>query len=70
MPTFKNRQCYLHKNNINYVDYKNIRLLKKFISQYGKIIPKYYTGTCLKHQKAIARAIKNARTMALIPFTK
>lgn len=69
MPSFKNRQCYFDKNNINFIDYKNIKLLQKFVTKYRKIVPKYYTGTCLKHQKNLATAIKRARFMALIPYT-
>lgn len=70
MPTYKNRKCYFTENKIEYVDYKNVALLKKYTSQYGKIVPKYYSGTQLKYQKMISKAIKNARIMALIPFTK
>ncbi|MBI2634079.1 30S ribosomal protein S18 [Candidatus Peregrinibacteria bacterium] len=69
MPTFQNRQCKVHENKIEYIDYKNLPLLRKFTTKYYKIVPRYYSGTCLKHQKAIARAIKNARQMGLLPFT-
>ncbi|NQV78252.1 MAG: 30S ribosomal protein S18 [Lutibacter sp.] len=70
MPTYKGRKCFFTENNITFIDYKNIRLLKKFLTKYNKIVPKYYTGTTLKRQKQLSVAIKNARTMALIPFTK
>lgn len=53
-----------------YVDYKNLKYLRKFISKYGKIVPRYYTGVSLKHQKQLAKAIKNARRMALLPYEK
>jgi len=69
MPTYKNRQCQFCIDEVQAIDYKNIRLLKKYVSQYKKIVPKYYNGNCLKHQKRLATAIKNARMMALIPFT-
>lgn len=69
MPNFKNRQCYFDKNNINNIDYKNIKLLQKFVTKYRKIVPKYYSGTCIKHQKTLSTAIKRARFMALIPYT-
>lgn len=69
MPSYKNRKCQFCINQINYVDYKNVNLIRKYISQYKKIVPKYYSGNCLKHQKILARAVKNARLMALIPFT-
>jgi len=69
MPTYKNRKCHFCENKINYIDYKNVNLHQKFTSQYEKIVPRYYTGTCLKHQKKVSNAIKNARVMALAPFT-
>lgn len=69
MPTYKNRQCQYCINQIQHVDYKNVTLLRKYLSQYKKIVPRYYSGNCLKHQKMLATSIKNARVMALIPFT-
>lgn len=70
MATYKNRQCYFCENNIAYVDYKNTHLLRKFLTQYLKIVPRYYSGSCLKHQKKVMSAVKNARGMALMPFTR
>ncbi|MFA6992632.1 MAG: 30S ribosomal protein S18 [Candidatus Gracilibacteria bacterium] len=70
MPTYKNRKCKLCDKKVKNIDYKNIGLLKKFISQYYKVVPRYYSGTCLKHQKKVSVAIKNARIMGLIPFTR
>lgn len=70
MPTYKNRTDFFQENNIQYIDYKNVKLLKKFISKHNKIIPRYYTGTSLKNQKMVTKAIKNARTVGLLPFTK
>ncbi len=52
------------------IDYKNVDLLRKYITKFGKIIPRYYSNVCLKNQKKLATAIKRARTMALIPFVK
>jgi len=52
------------------VDYKNLKLIKQFVTRYGKIVPRQYTKVSLKDQKKIARAIKNARHMALIPFVR
>ncbi|MBD3360435.1 30S ribosomal protein S18 [Candidatus Peregrinibacteria bacterium] len=69
MPTYSNRQCHFCKSNIRYIDYKNTKLLENFLTRYTKIVPKYYSGTCLKHQKKLAKAIKNARFMGLIPYT-
>ena len=50
------------------VDYKDIERLKKYISESGKIFPRRITGACAKHQRLLARAIKRARIIALLPF--
>ena len=60
--------CYFTKNNITYIDYKNVELLKRFISANGKIIPRRVTGTSAKYQRQLAAAIKRARQMALLPY--
>ncbi len=59
--------CPLAGENI---DYKNVELLKKYITKFGKIVPRYYSGVCLKNQKKLSKAIKRARMMALITFVK
>ena len=69
MPSYKGRKCHFTANKINHIDYKNIALLKKFLTKYNKIVPRYYSGTSLKHQKMLANAIKNARAMGLLPYT-
>ena len=56
------------KNKIDYIDYKDVELLKRFISANGKIIPRRVTGTSAKYQRKLARAIKRARQMALLPY--
>ena len=60
--------CYFTKNNITYIDYKDVELLKKFISPNGKIMPRRVTGTSAKYQRQLAVAIKRARQMALLPY--
>ena len=55
-------------NHIDYVDYKDVDLLKHFISERGKILPRRVTGTSAKNQRKIANAIKRARIMGLLPF--
>ncbi len=62
--------CFFCVNNINEIDYKNINVLKKFISPYGEILPSKKTGVCAKHQKKLSKAIKRARIMALLPFVQ
>lgn len=52
------------------IDYKNVKLLKKVTSNYAKILPGDRTGVTSKHQRKLAQAIKRARTMALLPYTR
>ena len=58
--------CYFTKNKVKYIDYKDVELLQKFIGVDGKIAPRSATGTSAKYQRELARAIKNARYMALL----
>ena len=51
------------------IDYKDERLLRRFITERGKIIPRRMSGTCARHQRQLTRAIKRARHIALLPFT-
>ncbi|MBN2096779.1 30S ribosomal protein S18 [Candidatus Peregrinibacteria bacterium] len=62
------RRCAFCTNQMKYIDYKDIRTLKYFIDGFQRIKPRYYSGVCLRHQKALSGAIKRAREMALIPF--
>ena len=64
----RKKVCYFTKNNIKYIDYKDVELLKKFISSNGKITPRRVTGTSAKYQRQLATAIKRARQMALLPY--
>jgi small subunit ribosomal protein S18 len=68
----KNRKSFgdIVVKGTTYVDYKNLPLMKKYITVHGRIKPRYYTKVPLVIQKRLARAIKNARHMALIPFIK
>ena len=61
------KPCQFCVNKTN-IDYKNIAVLLQYTSRYKKILPPKYTGACSKHQRRIARAIKNARIMGLLPF--
>lgn len=60
--------CRFTKNNIKYIDYKDVKLLQKYITEQGKIIPKRITGTSSKYQRELAIAIKRARHMAFLPY--
>ena len=53
-----------------HVNYKDVDTLKRFINDRGKIVPRRVTGTCARHQRHIAREIKRARAIGLLPFTK
>ena len=64
----RRKVCYFTKNKIDFIDYKDVELLKRFVSANGKIIPRRVTGTKAKHQRPLAIAIKRARQMALLPF--
>lgn len=64
----RNKDCYFCSNNMNYIDYKNVELLRKFITESGKIIAGRTKRTCAKHQRKLKKAIKRARIMALLPF--
>jgi len=58
--------CRLCENKVNYIDFKNADLLKKFQTENGKILPRRITGTCLKHQKMLSGAVKRARIISLV----
>lgn len=55
-------------NHIEYIDYKDVDLLRRFISERGKILPRRVTGTGAKNQRKLTKAIKRARIMGLLPF--
>ena len=59
---------FIAANHIDYVDYKDVDLLKRFIAERGKILPRRVTGTSAKNQRKVANAIKRARIMGLLPF--
>lgn len=59
---------FIAANHIYYIDYKDVDLLKRFISERGKILPRRVTGTSAKNQRKLTVAIKRARVMGLLPF--
>jgi small subunit ribosomal protein S18 len=65
----KRKFCYFTSNKIEYIDYKDVHLLKKFITENGKIVPSRITGTKARYQRLLALAIKRARFLALLPYT-
>ncbi|WP_289420137.1 MULTISPECIES: 30S ribosomal protein S18 [unclassified Lysinibacillus] len=64
----RRKVCYFTANNITKIDYKDVDLLKKFISERGKILPRRVTGTSAKYQRKLTSAIKVSRIMGLLPF--
>ena len=62
--------CSFCIQEITYVDYKDVELLLKYINIHGKITARKISGTCALHQRILAKAIKRARIMALIPFMR
>jgi small subunit ribosomal protein S18 len=65
----KKKVCQFCKDKTAYIDYKDTTLLRKFISDRGKIRARRVTGNCSQHQRDIAIAVKNSREMALLPYT-
>ena len=65
----KRKFCVFCKDRIDYVDYKDVVSLRKFVSDRGKIRARRVTGDCVQHQRDVATAVKNARQMALLPYS-
>jgi small subunit ribosomal protein S18 len=65
---FKKKVCKFCMQKQLKIDYKDADTLRRFITERGKILPRRITGSCAKHQRALALAIKRARTIALLPF--
>lgn len=75
-PLNKKRRVYIKRKVCRFcadktleIDYKNPRILRYFITERGKIIPRRISGNCAKHQREITTAIKKARNIAILPFT-
>ncbi len=64
----RKKTCYFKENNIEFIDYKDEKLLKRFITERGKIIPRRISGTSTFYQRQLATAIKRARHMAILPY--
>ena len=62
------KECPFAVEGITSIDYKDTATLKKYLTKFNKIVPRYYSGVSLKMQKELARAIKRARYMALLPY--
>lgn len=62
------KKCYFTENNIKYIDYKDVDLLKKFLNPHARIISRKRTGVTAKYQRDLANAVKRARFMGLLPY--
>ena len=69
-PLNKKKYCYFCFKKADYIDFKDTQILQRFISSYSKIVPKKRSGICSKHQRKLSQAIKRARFMGLLPYTK
>jgi len=65
----RRKYCKFCEDKIEYIDFKDVRLLQNFNPERGKILPRRTSGTCSTHQRMLMRAIKRARNIALLPFT-
>ena len=65
----KRKICIFCKDRLDHVDYKDVITLRKFVSERGKIRARRVTGNCVQHQRDVATAVKNAREMALLPYS-
>ena len=64
----RRKYCQFCKEDAEYIDYKDTQMLRKYVTDRGKIKPRRVTGACTQHQRDIANAVKRAREMALMPY--
>src|SRR5207249_6617169 len=64
----RRKVCKFCADKVDLVDYKDVRRLRNFVSDRGKIIPRRISGSCARHQRQLTHAIKRARTVALLPY--
>ncbi|MEE2778202.1 MAG: 30S ribosomal protein S18 [Acidobacteriota bacterium] len=66
---FRRRKvCKFTADGIEYIDYKDVNLLKQYVPERGKVLPRRISGTSARHQRMLAKAIKRARHLALLPY--
>jgi small subunit ribosomal protein S18 len=68
--SYSKKQCYFCKKKIDIIDYKDSGLLSRYLTSWAKMKPGHDTGTCAKHQRRLAEAIKRARFLALLPYVR
>lgn len=64
----RRRICAFCVDKVDTVDYKDVDTLRRYVTEHGRIRPRRQTGTCAKHQRSLATAVKRARHLALLPF--
>ena len=64
----RRKVCRFCADKVAFIDYKDIRSLRYFVSERGKIVPRRISGNCAEHQRKLTEAIKRARNIALLPF--
>lgn len=64
----RRKVCHFCTNNIDTIDYKDVKTLQRYVSERGKILPRRVTGACAKHQRKVTSAVKRARAVALLPY--
>ena len=69
MEKLEKKVCYFCAQNMNVIDYKDTEILRHFISAQAKIMPRKRSHLCATHQRRLARAIKQARTLGIMPYT-
>ena len=65
---FVKKPCRFCSDKVKHIDYKDLDRIGRYVTERGKMLPSRLSGTCAKHQRALARAIKRARFMALLPY--
>ncbi|NCO67313.1 MAG: 30S ribosomal protein S18 [Nitrospirae bacterium CG_4_10_14_0_8_um_filter_41_23] len=66
----RKRFCRFCSEKVEYIDYKNIKVLKSYLTERGKILPRRMTGNCARHQRELTESIKRARSIALLAFAE
>ena len=69
-PRRRKKGCVFCGENNGVIDYKNVAMLKKYVSERGKILPRRITGNCAKHQRALTVAVKRARHLSMMPYVQ
>ena len=65
----RRKVCTFCTDKIEYIDYKDVNRLRRFVNERGKIMPRRMSGNCAKHQRQLSEAIKRARAIALMPYS-